>query len=260
MIGIVLVRPPGSTFASGQTRAGLGPPDLGRALAQHAAYVAALEGAGTRAVSLSPDPAYPDSTFVEDCAVIAGGDAILTRPGHPTRRGEVASVRDALRPFVRAIEAIEEPGTVDGGDVLEAHGGAFLIGLSERTNEEGARQLTERLASRGRRAHVVDIRGVPDLLHLKTGISFVGEGTAVVVAALESAARSIGLETLVVDEAESYAANCILVNGRILLPAGSPSLEARLRERGREILPLEMSEFRKMDGGVSCLSVRLPVG
>lgn len=256
-IAIVLARPPGVTFASGQTRAGLGAPDLDLARSQHAAYVAALERAGARAVLLPPDPEHPDSTFVEDCAVIVRSDAVLTRPGHPARRGEVAAIRGALQPLTRAIDTVEEPGTVDGGDVLEA-GERFLIGLSERTNEEGARQLAAHLETRGRRADIVDIRGLPGLLHLKTGIAYVGDGAAVAVDSLAHAARSIGLEPLLVDEGESYGANCILVNGRLLIPSGCPVLERRLRERGRQVEALDMSEFRKMDGGLSCLSLRLP--
>lgn len=256
-IATALVRPPGASFAEGLTRAGLGAPDLDRARAQHAAYAAALELAGARVVRLPPDPAHPDSTFVEDAAVIVGREAILTRPGAPSRRGEVPSIREALQPLVHALEAIEEPGTVDGGDVLDV-GERFLIGLSERTNEEGARQLADRLASRSRRSGIVDIRGMEGLLHLKTGIAYLGSGTVVAVDALVDVARELGMEVLGVEEPESYAANCLRVNGRVLLPSGAPSLEKRLRARGFDPHVLEMSEFQKMDGGLSCLSLRIP--
>lgn len=258
-IALALVRPPGANFAQGLTQASLGAPDLDRALAQHGAYVRALERAGVRTIRLDPDPEHPDATFVEDCAVIVGRDAILTRPGAPSRRGEVASIGEALRPWVRTVETIGEPGTLDGGDVLDAEG-RWLIGISERTDENGSARLTERLAARGCPVEVVDIRGMPGLLHLKTGISWVGEGTAVVVPALEGAARSIGLEPLVVEEPERYGANGIVVNGRVLVPSGSPSLVGRLRKLGRQVEVLETSEFRKMDGGLSCLSLRLPAG
>lgn len=257
LIRIAIVRPPGPSFAQGLTQSGLGPPDLGLALAQHAAYAAALEETGARVIRLPPDPAHPDATFVEDAAVMVGPDAVLTRPGAESRRGEVAAIRSALLPLVAAIDSIEPPGTVDGGDVLEA-GARFLIGLSERTNEEGARQLSERLAERGRHASLVEIRGIPGLLHLKTGISWLGEGIAVTFEALAPVARAAGWEPVVVDEEERYGANAIRVNGRVLLPSGSPELERRLRERGLDVVVVEMSEFRKMDGGLSCLSLRLP--
>jgi dimethylargininase len=241
IIRVAIVRPPGPTFA------------------QHAAYAAALEDAGVRLVRLPPDPAHPDSTFVEDTAVIVGDEGILTRPGAPSRRGEVLAVRPALQPLVAAMDGIEAPGTLDGGDVLEA-GERFLIGVSAQTNEAGARGLSEWLQARGRAADLVDIRGIPGVLHLKTGISWLGAGIAAAVPALAPAARSIGLDPILVDEAEAYGANSILVNGRVLLPAGCPRLEGRLRALGLRVVALEMSEFEKMDGGMSCLSLRLPGG
>jgi len=256
-IRTALVRPPGDSYAKGLTQSGLGPPDLERALAQHAAYALALEAAGVRVVRLPPDSRYPDSTFVEDTAVIVGRAAVLTRPGAPSRRGETAAIQDALAPLLDSIDAIEAPGTLDGGDVLEA-GDRFLIGISERTNEAGARRLSGFLADRGRAAETVELRGMPRLLHLKTGISWLGGRLAVVASELEPAARALGLEPLVVDDAEVYAANTIRVNGRVLLPAGAPRLERALREQGLATITLEMSEFRKMDGGLSCLSLRLP--
>jgi dimethylargininase len=256
-IRTALVRPPGPNFAQGLTRAGLGPPDRERSLLQHAAYASALEEAGVRVIRLPADLGHPDSTFVEDTAVIVSADAILTRPGAESRRGEVDAIRSALAPLVASIEAIEAPGTVDGGDVLEA-GDGFLIGISERTNGEGARMLVEKLAKRGRRAATVDIRAIPELLHLKTGISWLGGDVALAVEALGPAARSIGLEPILVDVGEAYGANAIRVNDRVLLPAGSPRLERRLEERGIRVQVLEMSEYRKMDGGLSCLSLRLP--
>jgi dimethylargininase len=257
MIRIAIVRPPGPTFAAGLTQAGLGPPDLERAVAQHAAYAGALEEAGVRLIRLPADPAHPDATFVEDAAVIVGDDAVLTRPGAESRRGEVPAIRNALLPLVASIDAIEAPGTVDGGDVLEACG-RFLIGLSERTNEEGARQLSEQLSGRGRHVSLVEIRGLPGLLHLKTGISWLGGKTAVAVESLVPAARGAGLDPIPVDPGEAYGANCVRVNDRVLLPTGAPALAAALRERGHRVVVLEMSEFRKMDGGLSCLSLRLP--
>lgn len=251
-----IVRPPGTSFAQGITSAALGAPDLQRAQAQHAAYVAALEEAGVRVHHLPPDPDFPDSTFVEDTAVVAGRDAILTRPGADRRRGEVARMRPALQPLVAKLDAIDAPGTLDGGDVLEA-GRRFLIGISERTNEAGARQLADWLAARGREAALIPIHGIPGLLHFKTGISWLG-GVAVAVPDLEASARSLGGDVLLVDDAEAYSANAIRINDRVLVPAGSPRLAGRLRERCLHVVELEMSEFRKMDGGLSCLSLRLP--
>ena len=178
-----IVRPPAATFADGLTTAGLGPPDLPAALAQHAAYVAALEACGLAVTRLPPDDRFPDSTFVEDTAVLARGLAVLCRPGAPSRAGEVEAIRPALDAFFPSSAAIEAPGTVDGGDVCEA-GDHVFIGVSERTNEEGARQLASLLATRGLGSTLVDVRGIPGLLHLKSGIAWLGGRTLALTDAL----------------------------------------------------------------------------
>ncbi len=256
-IRTALVRPPSLTFASGITTAGLGTPDLAKALAQHAAYVEALESAGVRVVRLDPDPAYPDSTFVEDVAVIAGRSAVLTHPGAPSRRGEVAAVGEALVPLVRRVYPFGDSGTVDGGDVLDA-GDRVVIGISERTSREGAHRLTGILAEEGVVSIPLDVRGIPGLLHLKSGLSSLGGGRVLAVPQLTGHARALGFTVVQVPPEESYAANCVVVNGRVFLAAGFPRTEALLHELGYRTLALEMSEFQKMDGGLSCLSLRLP--
>jgi dimethylargininase len=250
-----IVRPPGSTFADGLTTAGLGRPDLTLALAQHAAYVAALEACGLAVTRLPADDRFPDSTFVEDTAVLARGLAVLCRPGAPSRAGEVEAIRPALEAFFPSPAAIESPGTVDGGDVCEA-GDHVFIGVSERTNEEGARQLASHLATRGLGASLVDVRGIPGLLHLKSGIAWLGGRTLVLTAALASHPELAGWDPLPVPPGEDYAANAVLVNGRVLLAAGFPRFEAAVRALGLPVLPLDVSEYRKLDGGLSCLSLR----
>src|SRR6478752_2350201 len=137
-----VVCPPAATFPDGITSSSLGPPDLALALAQHDAYCQALERFGVSLVRLPPDPRHPDSTFVEDTAVVTSRGAILTRPGAASRAGEVAAVRAVLGAWFPAPAEIAAPGTVDGGDVCEA-GDHFFIGLSGRTNPEGAAQLTD---------------------------------------------------------------------------------------------------------------------
>ena len=171
-----IVRPPAANFADGLTTAGLGPPDLGLALAQHAAYVAALEACGLAITPLPPEEGFPDATFVEDTAFLARGLAVLCRPGAPSRAGEVEAIRPAIASFFPAPAAIRAPGTLDGGDVCEA-GDHVFIGVSERTNEEGARQLAALLLSRGLGSTLVDIREETGLLHLKSGIAWLGGRT-----------------------------------------------------------------------------------
>lgn len=256
MIQSAIVRPPSPTFANGITAANLGPPDLALALEQHEGYVQALERAGARAIRLEPEPAYPDSAFVEDTAILGDSFAILTRPGAPSRRGEVPSMRRALQPFAARIHSIEDPGTVDGGDVLETFD-RFLIGLSGRTNEEGARQLAGFLETEGLVSTTVDIRGIRGLLHLKAGVSFLGNDRLFAIRELHHAVRALGYEVVPVPEDEAYAANSLDVNGNLLIPAGCPRSMALLGDLGHTLVELEMSEFRKMDGGLSCLSLRI---
>lgn len=251
-----IVRPPPPSFARGLTSANEGVPDLDLALAQHRAYCEALRACGLRLVELAPDAAHPDSCFVEDTAILTARGAVLTRPAAPSRQGEVAAIAPALRRYFKEVAHIEPPGTVDGGDVCDADG-QFVIGLSARTNEEGASQLARILEGWGFRSSLVDIRGQRALLHLKSGMSYLGDRRMVISRELAGCAALDGYDTIEVSPAEAYAANCVAVNGRVLVAAGYPRLAATLAARGCDVVPLEMSEFRKMDGGLSCLSLRL---
>jgi len=253
-----VVRPPSATFAAGLTTAELGAPDLGLALAQHEAYCRALAGLGLELVPLPPDPAFPDSTFVEDTAVVTAAGAVITRPGAPSRRGETAAVAEALERLGVETREIVEPGTVDGGDVCQVDG-EVLIGISERTNLAGAAQLATHLAGLGLVGTMVGIRGLtPPLLHLKSGLSALGDGRVAVVPELAGHPALGRFEAVVVDERERSAANCVRVNDVVLVAAGFPRFAARLDRLGYSVEALETSEFRKMDGGLSCLSLRLP--
>ena len=250
-----LVRPPSSSFAQGLTAAGLGPPELSRALAQHDAYCAELESCGLRLIRLPADDAFPDGPFVEDAAIVTSRGAVVARPGAAVRRAEVASVRAALERETEILGTIVEPGTLDGGDICEA-GGSFLIGLSERTNQEGARQLGRLLEEHGFPSRVVDLRGARGLLHLKSGLAWLGGRRFAAVRELALRPELAGSDFVIVEDHEAYAANCIVVNGRLLLPGGFPRFARDAAVAGHAIVPVAMSEYRKMDGGLSCLSIR----
>jgi dimethylargininase len=249
-----ILRRPGRTFAAGLT-SGAGSPDLAVALAQHAAYEAALAALGLTLTVLRADERYPDGTFVEDTAILTAKGAVVTRPGAATRRGETESMAEVLGGFYRDLRRIEAPGSVDGGDVCQCDD-HFLIGVSERTNEVGATQLAGFLGEFGYRATLIDIRPSKTLLHLKTGLTWLGDGRLVVAGDIPECPALAAYERVVVDPAESYAANCIRVNDRVLVAAGFPRFAAALARLGLDPLPLEMGEFRKMDGGLSCLSLR----
>lgn len=264
-----IVRTPAKNFADGLTTAQLGQPEPVRALEQHAAYCEALAACGLTLTKLGADERFPDSTFVEDTAVMlqAGMDqaAILTRPGAASRAGEVESIAETLRRVFpqTTLHSIQEPGTLDGGDVceaeLETECGArshFVIGVSERTNEAGAHQLAELAASYCSTSSLVDIRGLPNILHLKSGLAYLGDNRLVVIDALASHEAFRGFELVRVSASEEYAANCVRVNDRVLVAAGAPEFERTLKNLGYQTIALEMSEFQKMDGGLSCLSLR----
>jgi len=251
-----VVRRPSPNFASGLTRSELGPPSFALAKAQHDRYCEELSRCDLQLTRLATDPKHPDATFVEDTAIITPRGAIVMRPGAESRRGEVASVQEALIDLAPIVGEIDAPGTVDGGDVCDA-GHRFLIGLSERTNEEGARQLGAILERLGYEAVTVDVRGDPTLLHLKSGLGSLDDGRLVAVESIAGKAELSGFEVIRVSAAEAYAANCVCINGRVLIARGFPVLEAALTKLRYEVVTLEMSEFRKMDGGLSCLSLRL---
>ena len=250
-----VVRPPASTFAAGITSSRLGPPNLTLALEQHEAYSRTLERLGLSLVRLPADPSFPDSTFVEDAAIVTTRGAILTRPGAPSRTGEVTAMAVALGGWFPALDRITGPGTLDGGDVCEAEP-HFFIGISQRTNAEGAAQLAAWLARRGFGSSVIDILGLPGMLHLKTGLSWLGGGRLLATRGIAGHKALRGWEVVEVPKGEDYAANCIRVNEAVLVAQGFPKTAARLRGLGYDVAEIDMSEYRKMDGGLSCLSVR----
>jgi dimethylargininase len=208
-----------------------------------------------RVTLLDADLQHPDATFVEDTAVLTTRSAVLTRPGARSRQGEVAAIREPLEKFFSTLYEIKAPGTLEGGDICQAES-HFFIGISQRTNEEGARQLAEFLVREGYTSSFVDIRRIEGLLHLKSGMAYLGDNNLVVIEALAADHWFRGYNLIRASPRESYAANCVRVNDHVLLPAGYPSQEASLRRLGYEVLPLNVSEFQRMDGGLSCLSLR----
>lgn len=251
-----ITRPPGPSYVQGLTQNhSEGPPDLERALEQHRRYEAALESCGVEVLSLPPQAHYPDATFVEDTALVTPSWAISTRPGAPSRLGEVESVREALARFFPEIRRIEAPGTVDAGDVCEA-GSHYFIGLSARTNAQGAAQLAAHLTALGCTSTVVDIRGSRTLLHLKTGLTYLGDERLVVAAELPLVEDFRRFELVRVEPEEAYAANCVRMNDHVLVADGYPRFAATIASLGYRPITLDMSEYRKMDGGLSCLSLR----
>jgi dimethylargininase len=167
----------------------------------------------------------------------------------------VAAIGAALGRWFPDLDAITAPGTVDGGDVCEA-GPHFFIGISARTNPEGATQLAAWLGKRGFGSSAIDIRRMPRLLHLKTGLSWLGGRRLLADDEVAGHEALGGWQIVRVPAGEEYAANCVRINDAVLIAQGCPATAALLRGLGYEVIALGMSEYRKMDGGLSCLSVR----
>ncbi|MCX6557832.1 MAG: arginine deiminase family protein [Candidatus Aminicenantes bacterium] len=231
---------------------GLGLPDYERALNQHAAYAEALRFCGLAVTVLAADEDYPDSVFIEDTAVLAEKVAVIARSGAPSRRGEESAAAEALATFYDRLECIVAPGTLEGGDVLRAEN-HFFIGVSARTNESGAQQLAVILKKNGYAATLVPLRHV---LHLKTGIAYLHENRLLACGEFLNHELLSKFEIIPVQGAESYAANSLWINGRVLVPAGFPLTKKSIEASGCETLVVDVSEFRKLDGGLSCLSLR----
>ena len=253
-----IVCPPADSYANGLTNADLGAPDLALALAQHAAYCAMLEHLGVELTTLPGDPAYPDGTFVEDTAIVTAKGPILCRSGARTPAGEIYTMHAALeRLHTYDVPAITEPGTVDGGDICQV-GDHFFIGLSARTNDVGADQLGRWLRGKGYTSSTISIRNDPALLHLKSGLTWLGGDQLLVVPALAKRAVLANYDLTMTAPGEEYSANAVLINGTVVMAAGYPETAARVTALGHSVTTLEMSEFQKMDGGLSCLSIRIP--
>ena len=239
-------------MVNGLTSASLGIPDCDLALTQHADYIRALEACGLQVTVLPADEAFPDSTFVEDAALLTPDCAVITRPGAPSRRGETVSIRQALGAFYPELEAIDAPGILEAGDVMMV-GRHFYIGLSERTNSEGARQLIAILEKQGMTGFVIRLEKV---LHLKTGVNYLENNTLLACGEFLDKDEFREFEVLQVEPAEAYAANSLWVNGTVLVPAGHPKTRTMINAAGYETLEVDVSEFQKLDGGLSCLSLR----
>jgi len=247
-----VARKPCKNFARGlTTTVSSDPADYGLMIKQHEAYLEALSAAGLEVVVLDPQPDYPDAHFVEDTAVVTPDAAVITIPGADARKGEEESIVPVLAEF-RKITRIQAPGTVDGGDVLQV-GNHFFIGISQRTNQEGAEQLGRILQTYGNTWTTVSVGAG---LHFKSSVNYVGKNTLLVASNFTAKEQLKKYDQIVLDSPESYAANTLLVNQHLLMPAGYPKTRKQLETLDLKIIELEVSEVRKMDGGLTCMSLR----
>lgn len=252
MFSNAIVRKPSKSMINGLTDANLGLPDYLKALQQHEAYIQALIDCELKVTVLEADENFPDSTFVEDVALLTPHCAIITNPGAPSRRGEIIEMKKIVSEFYSNIEEIENPGTVEAGDIMMV-GNHYYIGLSARTNKNGAEQIITILNKYGMTGSVIKLEKV---LHLKTGLAYLENNNLVVCGEFLSDPELKKFNFIEIAEDESYAANCIWINDKVLIPSGYPKAKQSIIDAGYSVIDLDMSEFRKLDGGLSCLSLR----
>ena len=247
-----IVRTPCKGIREGITTSTLGKPDYDLALRQHSEYTDVLKKLGLNVRVLPEEKDFPDSTFIEDVALCTPCCSVIASPGAESRRGEIRGIRQTLENYYFDIEEIKFPGTLEAGDVMMA-GNHFFIGISNRTNKEGAEQLISILEKHKMTGSKVPLK---KMLHLKSGTSYLENGNLLVSGEFVKAEEFAGFKKIEVDKEEIYAANSLWINGTVLVPEGFPRTREKIEKAGYKTIVISVSEFRKIDGGLSCLSLR----
>lgn len=252
MFNHAIVRLPTPEMVGGLSSGSEGRPDYQKALEQHGRYVEALRNCGLKVKVLEADSQFPDSVFVEDVALCTPDCAVVTNPGAPSRNGEKRGMQAVLESFYQQVEFIEAPGTLDAGDVMRV-GRHHYIGISRRTNVAGAEQLLKILQTYGMEGSLVPLK---KMLHLKSGLSYLEQNRLLISGEFSAHPVFSQFERIEVDPEEAYAANSLWVNSTVLVPEGYPRTREKIERAGYPTISLDVSEFRKLDGGLSCLSLR----
>lgn len=226
------------------------PIDVALARTQHHDYLRALESVGCHVHVLAEEAELPDSVFVEDVAIVLDEVAVLTRPGAPSRRPEVASVADLLRHH-RPLHAIEAPATLDGGDVLRM-GRTLYVGQAARSNPDGIAQLRELLIPCG---YAVEGVGTHACLHLKSAVTALSDDSVLLQPAWVDRERFAKFRVIEVDPAEPHAANVLRIGDALIMPASFPRTRQRLLDAGFKVTAVDVSELQKAEGAVTCCSL-----
>lgn len=246
-----IARMPSSTTGKGLTTSELGAPDEVLVQQQFSTYIRHMVNFGLIGTILPAQADFPDAHFVEDTAVVVPECAILTHPGAPSRVGEVDSIEPVLAK-VRTVHRMSRGGRLDGGDVMQV-GKRFFIGLTNRTDEAGISEFAQWVERYG---YTVTAVPVSAGLHLKSIVNYVGRNTLTLTESYAGMHEFAGFTHLVVQDDEAYAGNTLWINDHLLTPTGYPKTLEKLRTLDMPIVEMDTSEFRKMDGGLSCLSLR----
>jgi len=253
MLKKAIVRRPCENMVKGISNGKQGSPIHSTALEQHDKYIQALEKCGLQVTILEKNNTFPDSVFIEDTAILAKEFAIITNPSPKSRKEEIAGVIPALKQQFKTMEFIAAPGTLEGGDIMQV-GDTFYIGRSARSNDDGIRQFKKIVTKHGYNPIAVEI---PDMLHLKTGVSYLGNNILLITEKLKDNPAFTTFKKIIAEEPEALAANSLNINERILIPKGYPSTVKKLENEGFNVIELEITEFMKLDGGLSCMSLRI---
>ena len=248
-----IVRAPSRSIIDGLRAVDIGVPDLDLFTAHHADYVTLLKSTGASVHELPPLEAHPDSVFIEDPALCLQEVAIVMRPGAPSRLGEAAAIEPVLSMFYREIRKIEGPGFIEGGDILTTET-EILVGQSERTNLEGISELRDIVSHWG--YTVREVETPPGVLHFKTDCSLLDENTILSTKRLADSGCFENYRVIHTAEGEEACANAIRFNNLVIMPKGFPKTEAILLENGYDVRTVGNTEAAKLDGGMSCLSLR----
>ncbi len=226
------------------------PIDLAKAQGQHRSYEKLLEKLGARVISLPAEPELPDSMFVEDPAIVLDELAVILPLGTESRRREAPSLAEALSKY-RKLEYVRLPRMLEGGDVLRV-GRKLFVGLTKRSNAEGAQQLAEILQPLEYEVIAVPVTGC---LHLKSAVTYLGGSTLLANREWFETAQVAGYEWIDVDPAEPHAANALALGGTVIFPASFPRTSSRIESQGFHVTALDISELQKAESGLTCSSL-----
>ena len=256
MFRYAIVRKPSHSLIDGISQTPeKGKPDYDLAIKQHERYVEILRELGLEVTVLEANEQYPDSVFIEDNALCTPhGVAILSRPGAESRRSEASlpDLRKTLTAYYDTIEQVVEPGTVDPGDIMMV-GDHYYIGQSGRTNQAAAEQITEILGRYNMTTETVPVTGI---LHLKDDVVYLDNNTVIVAKDYENHPAFADFDKIIVDDDEYYAVNSLWINGSVIVPRGYPKTEQQIRDHGYDVVLIDTSEFEKITGSLTCMSLR----
>ncbi len=252
MFTAALIKTPCKNMINGISSANLGKPDYNLAMKQHVNYITALKSCGLAVKILDPDENFPDSTFIEDTCLITPKCSILMNPGADTRKDETISMLKVIKNLGKPVEKILLPGTLDAGDIMMV-GDHYYVGLSDRTNLEGTNQLNKILKKYNLDSSTIKFDTV---LHLKTGISYLENNNLLACGEFLTKSEFQHFNILEVPPDEIYAANSVWINDKVIVPKGFKKTKQVIADAGYQIIETDVSEFQKLDGGLSCLSLR----